>query len=81
MCSKSYKIYAHLGSGSKKWKLLAQILQKSWYINPTRYTNQQVANILHQVSTALTLKKRNMFEVRAYENAATAIEENSNYRS
>src|SRR4051812_37861262 len=38
------------------------------------FTNQQIADLLHAVATALTLKKTNIFQVRAYSNAADAIE-------
>lgn len=37
-------------------------------------TNQEVANLLRNVATALTLKKANAFQVRAYDNAADSIE-------
>src|SRR5260221_31570 len=37
-------------------------------------SNQEIANLLRSAATALTLKKRSVFEVRAYENAADAIE-------
>jgi DNA polymerase (family 10) len=37
-------------------------------------SNQEIADLLHSVATALTIKKRNQFEVRAYGNAADAIE-------
>lgn len=36
--------------------------------------NQEVSNLLRNVATALTLKKANSFQVRAYENAADSIE-------
>jgi DNA polymerase (family X) len=37
-------------------------------------TNAEIADLLHSVAAGLTLKKANMFQVRAYENAATSIE-------
>ncbi len=37
-------------------------------------SNAEVANMLRNVATALTLKKANSFQVRAYENAADSIE-------
>lgn len=36
--------------------------------------NAQIASLLRTVAAALTIKKRNIFEVRAYQNAADAIE-------
>lgn len=37
-------------------------------------SNQELANLLRSVATALTLKKANQFQIRAYENASDAIE-------
>lgn len=37
-------------------------------------SNQDVANLLRNVATALTLSKANQFQARAYENAADSIE-------
>lgn len=37
-------------------------------------SNQEVADLLRNVATALTLKKANQFQVRAYDNAADSIE-------
>ncbi len=38
------------------------------------HSNRDIADLLRSVGTALTLKKRNPFEVKAYGNAADAIE-------
>ncbi len=38
------------------------------------FSNAQIAKLLRQVATALTLSKRSIFEVRAYQNAADSIE-------
>lgn len=39
-----------------------------------RFTNRDVAKILRQVAAALSLKKTSIFQIRAYETAADAIE-------
>jgi DNA polymerase (family X) len=38
------------------------------------HSNREIAELLRSVATALTLKKRNLFEIRAYQNAADAVE-------
>lgn len=38
------------------------------------YSNHDIAELLRSVATALTLKKRNLFEIRAYQTAADAVE-------
>ncbi len=40
-------------------------------------SNAEVARLLRKVSAALTLKKGNTFQIRAYENAADSIEHSS----
>ncbi len=37
-------------------------------------SNQNIAKLLKSIATALILKKENLFKIRAYENAASAIE-------
>src|SRR5579884_2819165 len=37
-------------------------------------SNQEIADLLHSVAAALTLKGANQFQSRAYENAASSIE-------
>lgn len=41
------------------------------------FSNAKVAHLLRDVATAYTLKKQNFFQIRAYENAADAIEHSS----
>jgi DNA polymerase (family X) len=38
------------------------------------FSNQQLSETLKSVATALTIKKKNLFEIRAYQNAADSIE-------
>jgi len=46
-----------------------------WYINVVMASsNQNVADLLRSVAAAITLKKGNLFQIRAYENAADSIE-------
>lgn len=40
----------------------------------SKFSNANIASLLRSVAAALTIKKRNIFEVRAYQNAADAIE-------
>ncbi|MBI2022261.1 DNA polymerase/3'-5' exonuclease PolX [Candidatus Daviesbacteria bacterium] len=40
----------------------------------SNFTNQQVASLLREVVAALTIKKGSIFQIRAYEGAADAIE-------
>lgn len=41
------------------------------------FSNAKVAHLLHDIATAYTIKKLNFFQIRAYENAADAIEHSS----
>ncbi len=38
------------------------------------FTNKEIADLLREVATAYTLKKANIFQIRAYETAADAVE-------
>lgn len=38
------------------------------------FSNEQISKLLHSISAALTLTKSNIFQIRAYDNAADSIE-------
>src|SRR5688572_12748768 len=40
----------------------------------SKFSNQTISKLLRSVAAAKQLKKRNIFEIRAYENAADSIE-------
>ncbi len=44
-------------------------------INGNKFTNQQIAKLLHNVSAAYLLKKGNRFKIMAYDRAATSIKQ------